>query len=70
MAIHYLSANFNSFFGRLNPGTSFEATASSLYNTIKGLIEDRRGLAAGLSPTCFLQSSYRQQTAIYLDQRR
>jgi len=66
MANHYLSANFNSFFGRLNPGTSFEVTASSQYNTIKDLIEDRRGLAAEPSPICFLQGSYRQQTtAIY-----
>jgi hypothetical protein len=65
MAIHSLSANFRSFFGRLNPGSSFEATASSQYNTIKGLIEDRRGPAAVLSPTCFLQGSYRQQTATY-----
>lgn len=65
MAIHDLSANFKSFFGRLNPGTSFTATASSQYNTIKGLIGDRSGPAAALSPSCFLQGSYRQDTAIY-----
>ena len=65
MAIHSLSANFRSFFARLNPGSSFEATASSQYNTIKALIDDRRGSAAVLSPTCFLQGSYRQQTATY-----
>ena len=65
MATHYLTAHFKSFFGRINPGSSFEAVASSQYNTIKGLIEDRSGGAAILSPTCFLQGSYRQQTAIY-----
>ncbi len=65
MANHYLTANFRSFFGRLNPGTSFESVASKEYNTIKDLIEDPDGPAAVLSPTCFLQGSYRQQTAIY-----
>ena len=48
-----------------DPGSSFAATASSEYNTIKGLIEGRSGPAAVLSPTCFLQGSYRQETAIY-----
>lgn len=65
MAYHALSDNFASFFKRLNPGASFESTASSQYNSIKALIEDRSGAAAELSPTCFLQGSYRQQTAIY-----
>lgn len=65
LAYHALSNHFASFFGRLNPGTSFESTASSQYNTIKGLIEDRSGAAASLSPVCFLQGSYKQQTAIY-----
>ena len=65
MAVHQLSAHFVSFFLRLNPGSSFEAAASSQYNTIKGLIEDRQGYAAVLSPICFLQGSYKQQTAIY-----
>ncbi|MGB8978852.1 MAG: hypothetical protein WCC32_14270, partial [Terriglobales bacterium] len=65
MAIHALSQHFTSFFRRLNPGTSFEATASSQYNTIKDLIENPKGPAAALSPVCFLQGSYRQQTAIY-----
>lgn len=65
MAYHSLPDHFASFFRRLNPGTSFEATASSQYNTIKGLIEDPAGLASSLSPVCFLQGSYKQQTAIY-----
>jgi hypothetical protein len=65
MAVQQLSRHFERFFSRLNPGASFEATASSQYNTIKELIEDARGLASLLSPRCFLQGSYRQQTAIY-----
>lgn len=65
MATHSLPDHFASFFRKLNPSASFEATASSQYNTIKGLLEDSSGLAASLSPACFLQGSYRQQTAIY-----
>src|SRR5262249_62341711 len=60
-----LSKNFQFFFSRLNPGPSFEQKASSQHNTIRGLIEDRNGLAAELEPVTFLQGSYRQQTAIY-----
>jgi hypothetical protein len=65
MAVHSLSKHFQSFFGCLNPGSSFEQTASSQHNTIRGLIEDRNGPAAELSPMTFLQGSYRQQTALY-----
>ena len=65
MAVFELSNHFDSFFRRLNPGASFEATASSEYNSIKGLIEDRNGLAKELRPRCFLQGSYKQDTAIY-----
>jgi hypothetical protein len=65
MATHYLSDHFNYFFSRLNPSPSFRSTASSQYNTIKGLIEDRAGRAGSLSPQCFLQGSYGQETAIY-----
>jgi hypothetical protein len=65
VAVHSLSRHFQSFFGRLNPGSSFEQIASSQHNTIRGLIEDRNGPAAELWPNTFLQGSYRQQTAIY-----
>jgi hypothetical protein len=65
MATHSLSRNFQFFFSRLNPGSSFEQRASSEHNTIRGLIEDRNGLAAELMPATFLQGSYRQQTAMY-----
>lgn len=65
MAVQSFSKNFQRFFSKLNPGTSFEQRASSQHNTIRELIEDRRGLAAELKPVTFLQGSYRQQTAIY-----
>ncbi len=65
MAVHALSRNFQSFFGRLNPGTSFVQTASREHETITGLIEDPNGQASVLSPHCFLQGSYKQDTAIH-----
>ncbi|MFI5174774.1 MAG: hypothetical protein ACHQKY_07955 [Terriglobia bacterium] len=65
MAIQILSDHFKYFFTRLNPSQTFQSVASSQYNSIKGLIEDRYGLAANLSPKCFLQGSYGQETAIY-----
>jgi len=65
MAYFQLSDHFASFFRRLNPSATFEAQASREYQSIKALLEDRQGLAAELSPRCFLQGSYRQSTAIY-----
>jgi hypothetical protein len=65
VAVHSLSKYFQSFFGRLNPSPAFEKTAASQHNTIRDLIEDRRGLAAELAPITFLQGSYKQQTSIY-----
>ncbi len=65
MPIHALGKHFDHFFGRLNPAPSFEEQAASEHQSIIRLIEDTRGLAAKFSPTCFLQGSYRRQTAIY-----
>ncbi len=65
MAVQPLSKNFQSFFSKLNPGSSFEQRAASEHNTIRGLIEDKKGPAVELEPITFLQGSYRQQTAIY-----
>jgi hypothetical protein len=61
MAIHNLSRHFGRFFDRLNPASTFERQASSQYGSIKGLLE----AVPDLTPTCFLQGSYRQDTAIY-----
>jgi len=66
MPIHALGKHFDSFFGRLNPATSFEQRAASEHQSIIRLIEDKSGLASIFSPICFLQGSYRRQTAIYI----
>jgi hypothetical protein len=65
MAIQALSDHFRYFFSRLNPGASFESQASSHYNSIKQLIEDRNGRAQQLEPVCFLQGSYRHVVRKY-----
>lgn len=65
MAVHALTDNFRKFFKNLNPGESFERIASREHKTITALIEDPGGLAGELSPKCFLQGSYKQETAIY-----
>jgi hypothetical protein len=65
LAYHALTRHFNYFFGRLNPSPTFESKAAAQYAAVKGLIEDRYGLARELSPTCFLQGSYRHETATY-----
>jgi len=65
MAHHTLSANFSYFFSRINPSDSFQKTALREHQTITSLIEASYGLASELSPKCFLQGSYKQETAIY-----
>jgi hypothetical protein len=65
MPIHALGKHFDAFFGELNPSSSFEQRAASEHQSIIRLIEDASGLAARFSPACYLQGSYRQQTAIY-----
>jgi len=65
MPIHALGKHFDSFFGRLNPGSSFEQRAASEHQSIIRLIENASGAAARFSPKCYLQGSYKQQTAIY-----
>lgn len=65
VAIHALTQNFNYFFRRLNPSPTFEQQAQSEHNNIRSLIENPHGPAAVLSPKCFLQGSYKQDTAIY-----
>ena len=65
MAVHALSDHFDRFFQIINPSSSFEQTASREHQAITSLIESRAGPAGALEPTCFLQGSYRQQTAIY-----
>jgi hypothetical protein len=65
VAGHALSDHFAAFFKNLNPRPSFVARASSEHSSVTGLIERANGDAALLRPRCFLQGSYRQDTAIY-----
>lgn len=65
MAIHSLDKNFRQFFSRINPSSSYEATASSEHNNVVRLLESTNGPAAEIGPKCFLQGSYRQDTAIH-----
>lgn len=65
MSLHKLTDNFNYFFKRLNPSPSFVERAANEHLSICSLIEDSYGLANVLSPKCFLQGSYKQDTAIY-----
>lgn len=65
MAVHALVDHFARFFTTLNPSATFERRASSEHHAITALIESRTGPAAALGPHCFLQGSYRQDTAIY-----
>jgi Second Messenger Oligonucleotide or Dinucleotide Synthetase domain len=65
MATHALTDNFARFFTRLNPSTTFEQDAASEYARVKQLIESKNGPAGAIAPHCFLQGSYRQETAIY-----
>jgi hypothetical protein len=55
---HSLSDHFASFFRNINPSPTFEATASSQYNTIKSLLEDRSGPAA----VFYLVASFKVRT--------
>lgn len=65
MAYHFLTENFRSFFGRLNPSDGTVARAAREHQHVTALIEDRSGPAAPIAPVCFLQGSYKQQTAIH-----
>ncbi len=65
MATYSLLDHFNSFFKNLNPSLTFENQAATEYSAIKSLLENPYGLASELSPKCFLQGSYKQETAIH-----
>lgn len=59
-----MTANFNYFFKRLNPSPTFVQQAAREHESIRALIENPNGPASILSPKCFLQGSYKQDTAI------
>ncbi len=65
MAEHSLSNHFTAFFRNLNPRPSFVSRAASEHAIVTRLIENTGGEAGQLAPHCFLQGSYKQDTAIY-----
>jgi hypothetical protein len=65
MAFHAFSSNFDAFFYRLNPSSSFVEKAAREHKAVTELIENVNGPARILAPRCFLQGSYRQRTAMY-----
>lgn len=65
LAPHKLSENFKSFFKNINPSTSYEEAAASAHSNITSLIESTAGPAGDLRIKCFLQGSYRRDTAIH-----
>lgn len=65
LSSYRLANHFRYFFGRLNPSPTFRLIAGQHYRAIKGVLENTEGPAAILRPTCFLQGSYGQETAIY-----
>src|SRR5579862_7353658 len=65
MASHALTDNFKSFFTSINPDPSKVAVVAAEHARVTALIEADSGPASVLSPKCFLQGSYKQQTAIH-----
>ncbi|NVL89541.1 MAG: nucleotidyltransferase [Desulfobacterales bacterium] len=64
-ARHKLTKYFAAFFKRVNPSPTYEEIAARAHSEIKGLIEDKDGPAGDLQIRCFLQGSYRRETAIH-----
>jgi hypothetical protein len=63
--MEYLTDNFRRFFKNLNVRPAVEQIASREYAGVKELLEARHVQTAELSPRCFLQGSYKQETAIH-----
>lgn len=62
---HKLSANFDAFFGRINPSPSYVSKAARAHASIRQLIENRDGPAGDLRIRSFIQGSYGRHTAIH-----
>jgi len=65
MAYFALTDNFRAFFGNINPSQTKVTAAAREHGRIKELLEDSNGPAGVISPECFLQGSYKQDTAIH-----
>ncbi len=57
---YLLTKNFEYFFYRLNPASTFEEDAAREYGAVSKLLK-----SSVLQPECFLQGSYKQDTAIH-----
>ena len=64
-ANYKLTINFAAFFKRINPSPTYKKAAASAHSQITALIEDHDGPAGDLRIRCFLQGSYRRETAIH-----
>lgn len=64
-AQHKLTENFAWFFKRLNPSITYQSIAASAHSQIASLIENKEGPAGDLRIRCFLQGSYKRDTAIH-----
>ncbi len=64
-AHHHLTDSFAAFFKRINPSRTYERTAASAHSQITALIEEKDGPAGNLRIQCFLQGSYKRDTAIH-----
>lgn len=65
MAVNELTKHFQVFLSNINPPTTYEQIASREYKSIKSLLENIEGPAGAIMPVCFLQGSYKQDTAIH-----
>jgi hypothetical protein len=65
LAYNELTEQFQAFFNNINPSSTYEKIASSEHRNVIKLLEDPEGPSAELSPKCFLQGSYKQDTAIH-----
>jgi hypothetical protein len=60
-----LSKNFTAFFKRLNPSPTYTKNAAASHGKIVDLLEDKNGPVGKLRIKCFLQGSYKRETAIH-----
>ncbi len=60
-----LSSNFAAFFSKINPSKTYKNIAASAHSNITSLIEKSDGPAKDYKIKCFLQGSYKRNTAIH-----
>ncbi len=65
MTANKFSRNFEIFFKRLNPSSTYAKTAARAQKEIRSLIEDREGPSGDFRIKSFIQGSYGRYTAIH-----